>query len=53
MVAPVRKADRSYLQPLPIIGTHFDRICMDIIGALVNSSSGNQFSLVICDYAIS
>ncbi|KAI2657313.1 Retrovirus-related Pol polyprotein from transposon 17.6 [Labeo rohita] len=51
MVAPVRKSDRSYLQPLPIIGIPFDRIGMDIIGPLVKSSSGHQFALVICDYA--
>lgn len=51
MVAPVRKADRSYLQPLPIIGTPFDRIGMDIIGPLVKSSMGHQYALVICDYA--
>lgn len=51
LVAPVRKADRSYLQPLPIIGTPFDRIGMNIIGPLVKSSTVNQFALVICDYA--
>ncbi len=51
LVAPVRKADRSYLRPLPIIGTPFDRIGMDIIGPLVKTSSGNRFALVICDYA--
>ncbi|KAI2648139.1 Transposon Ty3-I Gag-Pol polyprotein [Labeo rohita] len=51
MIAPVHKADRSYLEPLPIIGTPFDRIGMDIIGPLLKSSSGNQFALVICDYA--
>lgn len=32
MVASVCKADRSYLQPLPIIGIPFARIGMDIIG---------------------
>ncbi len=51
MVAPVHKSDITYLQPLPIIGTPFDRIGMDIIGPLVKSSSGHQFALVICDYA--
>lgn len=51
MVALVRKSDRSYLQPLPIIGTPFDHIGMDIIGTLVKSISGHQFALVICDYA--
>ncbi|KAI2655654.1 Retrovirus-related Pol polyprotein from transposon 17.6 [Labeo rohita] len=39
MIAPVRKADRSYLEPLPIIGTPFDRIGMDILGPLVKRSS--------------
>lgn len=51
MVAPVCKSDRSYLQPLPIIGTPFDRIGMDIIDPLVKSSLGHQSALVICDYA--
>lgn len=45
------KADRGYLQPLPIIGTPFNRIDMDIIGPLVKSNSGSQFAFVIGDYA--
>lgn len=49
-VAPVRKADRSYLQLLTIIGTPCERIVVDINGPLLKSSSGNQFALVICDY---
>lgn len=51
MVAPVCKSDRSYLQPLPIIGTPFDCIGMDIIDPLVKSSLGHQSALVICVYA--
>ena len=39
------------MKPLPIIGTPFKRIGMDIIGPLVKSSSGHRFALIICDYA--
>ncbi|KAM8759746.1 protein NYNRIN-like [Acanthopagrus schlegelii] len=49
-VAPVRKSDRGLLQPLPIFGTPFERLGMDIIGPLVKSSSGHRFALVICNY---
>lgn len=42
---------QAQLQPLPIIGTPFERIGMDIVGPLERSSSGNRFILVICDYA--
>ncbi|CAL9691326.1 unnamed protein product [Knipowitschia caucasica] len=41
----------AHLQPLPIIGTPFERIGMDIVGPLEKSSSGNRFILVLCDYA--
>lgn len=50
-VAPVRKSDRGLLQPLPMIGTPFERLGMDIIGPLVKSSSGHRFALVICNYS--
>ena len=36
--------------PRPIT-TSFKRIAMDIIGPLPRSRSGNQYILVICDYA--
>lgn len=42
---------QAHLQPLPIIGTPFERIGMDIVGPLEKSSSGNRFILVLCDYA--
>ncbi|KAK7880009.1 hypothetical protein WMY93_033328 [Mugilogobius chulae] len=48
---PVRKSDRAFLQPLPVISTPFRRIAMDIVGPLVKSSSGHQYILVISDYA--
>lgn len=41
----------AQLQPLPSIDTPFERIGMDIVGALERSSSGNRYILVICDYA--
>ena len=47
----VRQADRTYLQPLPVISTPFRRIAMDIVGPLVKSSGGHQYILVLCDYA--
>lgn len=47
----VRKTDRAYLQPLPIIATPFRRIAMDIVGPLVRSGRGHQYILVVCDYA--
>ncbi|KAJ8401836.1 hypothetical protein AAFF_G00378070 [Aldrovandia affinis] len=49
--ASVRKADRAPLHPLPVIGTPFQRIAMDIVGPLEKSSSGHEFILVVCDYA--
>ncbi|KAK7934242.1 hypothetical protein WMY93_005138 [Mugilogobius chulae] len=42
---------QAHLQPLPIIGTPFERIGMDIVGPLEKSSTGNRFILVLCDYA--
>uniref|UniRef100_A0A672ZPR8 Gypsy retrotransposon integrase-like protein 1 n=1 Tax=Sphaeramia orbicularis TaxID=375764 RepID=A0A672ZPR8_9TELE len=46
----VRKSDRAFLLPLPVISTPFRRIAMDIVGPLVRSSSGHQYILVVCDY---
>ncbi|KAK7880059.1 hypothetical protein WMY93_033267 [Mugilogobius chulae] len=42
---------RAHLQPLPIIGTPFERIGMDIVGPLERSSAGNRYILVLSDYA--
>uniref|UniRef100_A0A8C6U536 Integrase catalytic domain-containing protein n=1 Tax=Neogobius melanostomus TaxID=47308 RepID=A0A8C6U536_9GOBI len=42
---------QARLQSLPIIGTPFERIGMDIVGPLERSSTGNRFILVLCDYA--
>lgn len=42
---------RAQLQPLPIIDTPFDRTGMDVVGPLERSACGNQYILVICDYA--
>ena len=42
---------RVPLQPLPIIGTPFDRLGMDIVGPVERSKSGYCFMLVITDYA--
>lgn len=48
---PVQKADRAFLQPLPVISTPFRRIAMDIVGSSVKSSGGFQYILVLADYA--
>ncbi|KAL1254106.1 hypothetical protein QQF64_016335 [Cirrhinus molitorella] len=42
---------RVPLQPLPIIGTPFERLGMDVIGPVERSRSGNRFMLVVTDYA--
>ena len=39
------------LVPLPVIQEPFERIAMDIVGPLPRSKKGNQYILVICDYA--
>ena len=49
-VAP-KTAYRNPLIPLPIIGTPFERIGMDIVGPLPKSARGHQYILVILDYA--
>ncbi len=41
---------KASLIPLPVISQPFERIAMDIVGPL-KSHRGNQFVLVICDYA--
>lgn len=42
---------RAPLQPLPVIGTPFAGLVMDIIGPVERSKAGNRFILVITDYA--
>ncbi|XP_068073009.1 uncharacterized protein [Danio rerio] len=42
---------RVPLQPLPLIGTPFERLGMDIVGPVEKSRSGNRFMLVVTDYA--
>lgn len=39
------------LQPLPIIGTPFERLGMDVVGPVERSRTGNRFMLVVTDYA--
>uniref|UniRef100_A0A3P9HAM8 Gypsy retrotransposon integrase-like protein 1 n=1 Tax=Oryzias latipes TaxID=8090 RepID=A0A3P9HAM8_ORYLA len=45
------KVRQAPLHPLPVIGTPFRRIAMDVVGPLEKSSSGYKYILVICDYA--
>ncbi|XP_073668194.1 uncharacterized protein [Paramisgurnus dabryanus] len=47
----VSQRGRAPLQPLPVISGPFRRIAMDIVGPLEKSSSGNQYILVVSDYA--
>lgn len=47
----IKSPNKSPLQPLPVIGTPFERIGMDIIGPVEKSKSGNRLMLVITDYA--
>ena len=42
---------RVPLIPLPMMREPFERIAMDIVGPLPLSRKGNQYILVICDYA--
>ena len=39
------------LFPLPVMKEPFERIAMDIVGPLNCSKKGNQYILVVCDYA--
>lgn len=50
-VTSLRGVTRAQLQPLPVIDPPFDRIGMDIVGALERSATGNRYIVVICDYA--
>ena len=49
--SPNKHKTKAKLIPLPVIGEPFSRIAMDIVGPLDRSSSGNQYILVVCDYA--
>uniref|UniRef100_A0A8C5D858 Gypsy retrotransposon integrase-like protein 1 n=1 Tax=Gouania willdenowi TaxID=441366 RepID=A0A8C5D858_GOUWI len=46
-----RMPSRAPLQNMPIIGTPFERIGMDIVGPVERSKSGYRYMLVISDYA--
>ena len=46
-----RRVSRAPLIPLPAVEEPFRRIAMDIVGPLPRSRAGNQYILVICDYA--
>lgn len=46
-----KKVPHAHLQSLLIIGTPFERIGMDVVGPLQESSTGNKYILVICDFA--
>ncbi|XP_072246328.1 uncharacterized protein nfic isoform X1 [Leuresthes tenuis] len=47
----VQGPSRAPLQPLPVIGTPFNRLGMDIVGPVEKSKRGNRCMLVITDYA--
>ena len=44
-------AGKAPLMPLPVISEPFSRVAMDIVGPLLTSRAGNQYVLVVCDYA--
>lgn len=46
-----KRNPRAPLVSMPIIGEPFRRIAMDFIGPLPRTSSGNQYVLVVVDYA--
>ena len=48
---PKYKGARAPMMPLPILGEPFTRMAMDIVGPLPKTKHGNQYILVICDYA--
>ncbi|KAL0155309.1 hypothetical protein M9458_049572, partial [Cirrhinus mrigala] len=50
-IGSMQKNDLAPLQPLPIITEPFKRIAMDIVGPLERSKTGNQYILVVSDYA--
>ncbi|XP_048881447.1 uncharacterized protein LOC125748837 [Brienomyrus brachyistius] len=46
-----RCAPKVPLEPLPVVGTPFEQLGMDVVGPLERSRAGNRFMLVITDYA--
>lgn len=50
-ITSAKPPSRAPLQPLPIIGTPFERLGMDIVGPVERSKAGNCYMLVITDYA--
>ena len=46
-----RRPAKVPLLPLPLIDVPFRRIAMDIVGPLEKSSTGQEYILVLCDYA--
>ena len=49
-ITSAKMPSRAPLQ-LPIIGTPFERLGMDIVGPVERSKTGNRYMLVITDYA--
>ena len=47
-----RSQHKLPLVPLPVMQEPFERIAMDVVGLLPQSRRGNQYILVVCDYAI-
>ena len=45
-----KRGPKAPMIPMPIIGEPFERIAMDVIGPLPQTSTGKQFVLVITDY---
>lgn len=46
-----KREPRAPMVPMPVIGTLFQCIAMDVVRPLLKTASGNQYVLVICDYA--
>ncbi|XP_047207449.1 protein NYNRIN-like [Girardinichthys multiradiatus] len=47
----IKSPSRVPLQPMPVIGTPFERLGMDIVGPLEKSHTGYRYMLVVTDYA--
>ena len=46
-----KKREKVPLIPMPIMDKPFRRIAMDVVGPLPRTRKGNQYILVVCDYA--
>ena len=46
-----QKVVKAPLIPLPVVTEPFRRVAMDIVGPLPRTKTGNQYILVMCDYA--